>query len=186
MGLIPPPIPAAFLLFEVTSGLNFPFWAEQKGSLLGGWMGGSGPLLPPRLNTVDPWVTKQTYIQSLIQSSSWWSTTGVTQMSYQYQSFRRICEHNKLNSSCQTQMQRDIQMQMWGVKSQHKALKVIAVLHAEGDDSEEAECLKQLYFLTFFQKCLHLLQNKMQSGGSWDKLRGRKMIKVEGNKKISF
>lgn len=25
MGLIPPPIPAAFLLFEVTSGLNFPF-----------------------------------------------------------------------------------------------------------------------------------------------------------------
>lgn len=40
MGLIPPPIPAAFLLFEVTSGLNFPFWAEQKGSLLGGWKRG--------------------------------------------------------------------------------------------------------------------------------------------------
>lgn len=37
MGLIPPSIPAAFLLFEVTSGLNFPFWLEQKGSLLGGW-----------------------------------------------------------------------------------------------------------------------------------------------------
>lgn len=28
MGLIPPPIPAAFLLFEVTSGLNFPRWLE--------------------------------------------------------------------------------------------------------------------------------------------------------------
>lgn len=51
MGLIPPPIPAAFLLFEVTSGLNFPFCTEHRGSLLGGWKGVSGPLLPPRLNT---------------------------------------------------------------------------------------------------------------------------------------
>lgn len=42
MGLIPPPIPAAFLLFEVTSGLNFPLWVEQKGSLLGGWTGAAG------------------------------------------------------------------------------------------------------------------------------------------------
>lgn len=51
MGLIPPPIPAAFLLFEVTSGLNFPFYTEHRGSLLGGWKRVSGPLLPPRLNT---------------------------------------------------------------------------------------------------------------------------------------
>lgn len=51
MGLIPPPIPAAFLLFELTSGLNFPFCTEHRGSLLGGWKRVSGPLLPPRLNT---------------------------------------------------------------------------------------------------------------------------------------
>ncbi len=79
MGLIPPPIPAAFLLFEVNIWAKFPLltWAKRKSS---GWVeGGSEPLLPPRLNctnTVDLRVTKagteQTYIQTLIQCSSWW------------------------------------------------------------------------------------------------------------------
>lgn len=79
MGLIPPPIPAAFLLFEVNIWAKFPLltWAKRKSS---GWVeGGSGPLLPPRLNctnTVAPRVakagTEQTYTQTLIQCSSWW------------------------------------------------------------------------------------------------------------------
>lgn len=115
MGLIPPPIPAAFLLFEVTSGLNFPFWAEQKGSLLGGWKGGWGLLLPPRLNstnTVDTWVTgpgtEQTYcilyVQTLTQSSSWWICDDYwNETSNQYQSSRDTCGTDKkirLFNSC--------------------------------------------------------------------------------------
>lgn len=69
-------------------------WAKRKSS---GWVeGGSGPLLPSRVNsrnTVDPWVTKpgreRTYIQTPIQCSLVMMTSG---MSQQYQSFRDTCE----------------------------------------------------------------------------------------------
>lgn len=76
MVLIPPSIPAAFLLFEVTSGLNFPPWVEQKGSLLGGWKEARGPALPHSVNsTVDPWVIKprsELLSRPPIQCSWWW------------------------------------------------------------------------------------------------------------------
>lgn len=55
MGLIPPSIPVAFPLFEVTSGLDFPP-ARRAGRKSSGWVeGGSGPLppqplLPSRVN----------------------------------------------------------------------------------------------------------------------------------------
>lgn len=46
MGLIPPSNPAAFPLFEVTSGLDFPP-ARPAGRKSSGWVeGGAGPLLP--------------------------------------------------------------------------------------------------------------------------------------------